>query len=376
MGITRKPFGGRRAWQVGSGEVELTILEGGGHLAAITLAERPGLNPFWRPVWPTVEPWRYRAREHGPAVGGSALLASIAGHIFCVGHFGNPSAAERAAGMDGHGEGPVTRWQELGRRETRNRTQLTLGCALLKDGMVVERTYATRTGSHTVTVATAIRSLLDFDRPFTLCEHGSFSDPFLEKGVTVCDCSADKGHVFPGAFSGRQRLAADAVFDWPIAPGAGGGRVDLRRIDTRCRSNSDFTAQRMDPSREDAWAAITNPKLGAAVIYHWRRGDYPWLGNWEENHCRTAAPWGGKTLARGLEFANAPFPVPLEEQVRLRRLFDTPTYGWLPACGRVETVFTVTLVPPPAGVCGLADVRTAPDGGTELDWVLEKGRKG
>jgi len=370
MGITRKPFGGRRAWQVGSGEVELTILAGGGHLAAITLAGKPEINPFWRPVWKTIEPWHYRSRQHGAAYGGSALLASIAGHIFCLGHFGDPSAPEAAAGMDTHGEATVSRWQELGRRETRTRSSLTLGCALLKEGMVVERTYETRAGSHAITVTTAIRSLLDFDRPFTLCEHGSFSDPFLEKGVTILDLSADKGQVFPGEFSHKQRLKPGATFAWPLAPGAAGEQVDLRLIARSYRKNSDFAAMRMDVTRDDAWASMLNPRLGVAVIYQWRRSDYPWLGNWEDNFCRTAAPWAGKTLARGVEFANSPFPVPLERQVRLGRLFDTPTYGWLPALGRIETVFRILMVPSPAGAAGVADVRTTADGGTALDWVV------
>ncbi len=369
MGITRKPFGGRRAWQVGSGEVELTILEGGGHLAALTLAEKPGLNPFWRPVWKTIEPWQYRAKQHAAALG-SPLLASVAGHIFCLGHFGDPSAAEQAAGLCTHGEVTVSRWQELGRRETKTLSKLTLGCALLKEGMVVERTYETRKGSHTVTVTTVIKSLLDFDRPFTVCEHGSFSDPFLEKGVTVVDLSADKGQVFPGEFSKKQRLKSGASFAWPLVPGAAGEQVDLRLIDKRYRQNSDFAAMRMDVTRDDAWASVLNPRLGAAVVYQWRRNDYPWLGDWEDNYCRTAAPWAGKTLARGVEFANSPFPTPLEQQVRLGQLFDTPTYGWLPALGRFETVFKVMMVPSPAGAAGMADVRTAADGGTELDWVL------
>ncbi len=370
MSIARKPFGKRRAWQVGSGEVELTILEGGGHLAAVTLAAKPDINPFWRPVWKTVEPWQYRAKRNAAAFGGSSLLASAAGHIFCLGHFGDPSAAEAAAGLDTHGEVTVSRWQELGRRETRSLSKLTLGCALLKEGMVVERTYETRTGSHVITVTTAIRSLLDFDRPFTVCEHGSFSDPFLEKGVTVLDLSADKGQVIPTAFSDKPRLVPGATFDWPMAPGVAGEQVDLRRIDRRYRRSGDFAAMRMDVTRDDAWASMLNPKLGVAVVYQWRRSDFPWTGDWEENHCRGGVPWAAKTLARGVEFANSPFPAPLERQVRMGSLFDTPTYGWLPALGRVETTFKIMMLPSPTAAAGVADVRSAPDGTTELDWIV------
>ncbi|MBM4164646.1 MAG: hypothetical protein FJ222_09445 [Lentisphaerae bacterium] len=370
MGITRKPFGGRRAWQVGSGEIELTILEGGGHLAALTLADKPGLNPFWQPVWKTVEPWQYRATRDAASFGGSALLASIAGHVFCLGHFGPPSAAEAAAGLDTHGEATIMRWKESARRETKTVSKLSLSCALLKEGLFVDRTYETRAGSHVITVTTVIRSLLDFDRPFTVCEHGTFSDPFLEKGVTVLDLSADKGQVISTGFSKKMRLAPDAPFEWPLAPGAAGESVDLRRIERAYRTSGDFAAMRMDVTRDDAWASMLNPKLGAAVVYQWRRSDYPWTGNWEENRCRNAAPWAGQTLARGVEFANSPFPCPLEAQVRLGRLFNTPTYGWLPALGRVETVFKILMLPAPAGAAGVADVRTAADGSTEIDWVL------
>ena len=37
-----------------------------------------------------------------------------------------------------------------------------------------------------------------------------------------------------------------------------------------------------------------SPTARLAFGYTWRRADFPWMGIWEENHSRTAAPWNGR----------------------------------------------------------------------------------
>jgi hypothetical protein len=55
------------------------------------------------------------------------------------------------------------------------------------------------------------------------------------------------------------------------------------------------------------------------------------------------APWNGKTLTRGMEFGVSPFPETRRAMVDRGRLFDTPTYRWLPANGCLEAEYWIVL---------------------------------
>jgi hypothetical protein len=359
---------GRKGWRIQNDVFALVVLQGGGHLARFTLHALPKINPFWCPSWQTVEPAEFRP-ERAVRWGGSRLLASIGGHLLCLHHFGPPSAAEAAAGRDGHGEAPVATWQLLGREVTDRHTRLQIGCEMPLAGMQVTRTITVRPGSHLVEVVTALQSVVDRDQPYTLCEHGSVGAPFLEKGVTLFDMSADEGMTFPGAFSSCQRLRPETAFQWPDGPGTGGETVDLRMIGRGYRRSSDFTTQHMQPDRADAWASAVNPRLGVLLAYHWRRADFPWIGNWEENYGRHTAPWKGRELVRGMEFANSPFPVTLQQAVARQTLHGERTYGWLPARGSVRTAFRMLLMPAERSVKGVADIRATP-GGLAVDFMV------
>jgi hypothetical protein len=85
------------------------------------------------------------------------------------------------------------------------------------------------------------------------------------------------------------------------------------------------------------------------------------MGIWEENHSRTAAPWSSRTLTRGMEFGVSPFPETRRAMVDRSRLFDTPTFRWLPANGALEASYAIVLEPaervPDTLVCSLEDIQ-------------------
>jgi hypothetical protein len=368
LAVSGSLYRGRRAWVIRNDVVSLVVLQGGGHLASFTLHAQPQVNPLWMPAWGTVEPGQFRPERAG-RWGGSRLLASIAGHLLCLSYFGTPSAAESAQGRDTHGEAPVARWLLRGRDVTPRHARLRIGCVLPIAGMEVERVFTLRPGSHLVEVVTEVRSVVDRDQPYTMCEHGSVGAPFLQKGVTLFDLSADEGRTFPAVFGPRQRLKVDEPFQWPDGPGARGETVDLRMIGRSFRKNSDFTTQHMVPERADAWASAVNPRQGVMLAYHWRRTDFPWVGNWEENFCRPNAPWNSRSLVRGIELSNSPFPSSLEQAVALGRLHGERTYGWLPARGSVKTAFRMALLPVDRRVKGVSDIRASP-GGLAVDFMV------
>lgn len=360
-------FKGRKAWEFDNEALRLVMTQGGGHIASLTLHDGPRVNPMWVPVWKTIEPWQYRPSQAGRL--GSKLLANICGHNLCLGWFGDPSPEEEAAGMVCHGEAPSARWKLIGKRVSKQAVSLTSGCELPAAQMRYVRTLTSRKGSNVIRVKEQVRSLSARDLPFTMCQHVTVGPPFLEKGVTVFDMPATLGHTHPGDFGPVQRLKQDKPFAWPKGPGSKGEKVDLRMIAKKYRVSSDFTTQLMDPKRDDAWFTAVNPKQGLLLAYVWDRADYPWIGNWEENYARKEKPWAGKSLTRGLEFANTPFPIGLRPAVDLGTFHGQPTFRWLPARKTVETSYSIVLKPVPRNAKGVADVRRAGNG-FEFDVVV------
>jgi hypothetical protein len=358
---------GRKAWRLDNDVLALTVLQGGGHLAVLTRRDAPDVSPFWSPIWRTTEPWLYRPARDKAALG-SRLLASIAGHNLCLPWFGGASPEEAAAGMEGHGETSVARWRALARQRTGTGVSFTCGCELPVAGLRFTRRLTMKRGADTIRVHERVQSLVRRDQPFTMCQHVTLSPPFVEKGVTLFDAPATRSHTFPTPFEGKQTLKRDAGFTWPDAPLAGGGTVNARTIPRAVRRSSDFTTQLMDPRREEAWFSAMNPRLGLALAYVWRREDFPWLGMWTENYGRPLAPWAGRSLTRGMEFANTPFPEGLRRSVERGRFHGLPTYRWLPARGALEFRYDIVFVPAPHDARGVADIRRE---GTRynLEWI-------
>ncbi len=323
---------GRVGWILANDRLELFVMAGGGHIAGLHLAGCPAPNPFWIPPWKTIEPGAYRPADAARYAG--KLLACIAGHNLCLGVFGGPSPDEGRAGAFGcHGEAPIVRWRALGRVVSARRLRFRVGCDLPAARLRFTRTLALEAGSAIVRIRETVENLAPLDTPFTMAQHVTFGPPFLEPGVTVFDLSASRGHTVPGTFGKPQRLRSDTPFAWPDGPGPGRRTPDLRRLDTA--PHSDFCTLLMDDRTPHAWFSAVNPRAGLLVAYVWNRADFPWLGIWDEHRARPIVPWSSRTLARGMEFANSPFPASLREAVDRGRFHGLPTFRWLPARGRL-----------------------------------------
>lgn len=355
MKITATTWEGRPGWCLDNGNLRLHVLRGGGHIASLERRDVAGLNPLWRPHWTPREPWQYRTTD--AAAYESKLLAAITGHNVCLGWFGAASEAEEAQGLGPHGEAPTARWRRREQKVGARSLRFTYGCELPAAMMSLERRLVTSEGSDVVHVTETVRNRAARDLPFTMCQHVTFGAPFLEKGETVFDMPAVKGHTYPATFGERPRLAMDESFTWPDGPGVRGGTVDLRRIARRHRVSGDYSVQQIDPGRELAWFSALHPGHRLLVAYAWQREDYPWVGNWEENGGRTASPWDGCELTRGMEFTNTPFPTSLQDAAARGRFQGLPTVRWLPARGRLTIHYAIIVKRVDPGVSGVCDVR-------------------
>jgi hypothetical protein len=315
-------FLGRRAASIENDLLRVTVLEDGGHIAEI-LHKKSGVNPLWIPPW---------AAQQDPDCGtgdDAALLAGIAGHNLCLDVFGGPSPDEAEAGLGVHGEASVL-WYQIEGRGTAliTRVQMPLAGLRFKRSLHLE--------DESVLIRESVENLSATDRPIAWTQHVTLGPPFLAKGATTFRSSATRSKVFETAFGAHDYLAVGSEFEWPLAPRTDGGEADLR-VFNDAPASSAFTTHLMDRTREDSFfAAHSN---GLLFGYVWKSADFPWMGIWEENLSRTQAPWNGNTIARGMEFGVSPMPETRRAMIDRGRLFDVPTYRWLPAKARLEVAY-------------------------------------
>ncbi len=327
-------FHGRRSVAIENAALRLTVLEGGGHIAEV-FDKRSGVSPLWVPPWPSMEPMAFEAGRH-PAYGTNSearLLAGIMGHNLCLDIFGGPSAEEEAAGLHPHGEASVVRYDiETGP------ASLVMETTLDAAGLRVERRMTLE--DRAVRVQESVENLTAADRPVGWTEHVTLGPPFLEGGTTEFRAAATRSKVFEHDFGAADYLVTAAEFDWPLAPRRAGGAADLQRFSDAAASGA-YTAHLMDPAAEHAWFVAFAPASRLAFGYIWRRQDFPWMGIWEENRSRTAPPWNGETLARGMEFGVSPFPETRRQMIARGQMFGVPTFRWIPAKTRVAVEYWI-----------------------------------
>jgi hypothetical protein len=327
-------YQGRRAVSVENEYVRVTVLPGGGHIAEV-YEKSAGVNPLWIPPWKSIEPAefdRFNPRDYGDG-GDNKLLAAIMGHNLCLDIFGGPSEEEAAAGLTPHGEGSIVSYDVA-----------TVGCELRAHAhfplahLHFERRIELR--DRAILIRETLENLDGCDRPIAWTQHVTLGPPFLEPGQTQFRSSATRSRVFEGRFGAADYLVPSADFDWPMAPRSSGEASDLRTL-TDAPCSSAFTAHLMDPRREAAYFVAYSPKHRLSFGYVWKRRDFPWLGIWEENHSRVAAPWNGRTLARGMEFGVSPMPESRRSMIDRGRLFGVPTYRRLAARTQVTVEYWI-----------------------------------
>jgi len=330
--VPENSFRGRRAASIENADLRVTVLHGGGHIVEI-FDKRSGVNPLWVPTWPSIEPSEYDLARH-PEYGDNVeakLLASIMGHNLCMDIFGGPSPEEAALGIAVHGEGSVALYEisESGGR-------LTMRAHFPIAQLLFERRIELR--NRAVKISETVESLCGFDRPIAWTQHVTLGPPFLARGVTEFRVSATRSKVWESDFGIAPYLKAAAEFDWPLGPRRSEGVADLCVFNSAA-SSSAFTAHLMDPRLDYAFFAAFSPAHKLMLGYIWKRADFPWMGIWEENHSRVHPPWNGKELTRGMEFGVSPFSEPRRQTIDRGKLFDVPTYRWLPAKGTLKVEY-------------------------------------
>ena len=129
--------------------------------------------------------------------------------------------------------------------------------------------------------------------------------------------------------------------------------TNLRSVPAQPNS-MDHTGCAFDPARQHVFVTAIRKDKRLVFGYLLRREEYPWLQEWM-NYTNPL------NLARGIEFGTQPYDLPRRTIVDMGKLFDVPTYRWLPAKSKISTRFLMFYSPTPEGFEQVDDVRL--DGG-------------
>lgn len=312
-------FNNRDAWQIENDLLRVTVLRGGGHIAEL-LDKRSGVNPLWIPPWRSIDPADYNLNEdwcYGRN-NESRLLSGIMGHNLCLDTFGPPSDEQLRAGISAHGEASIAAYD--GKVDG---GKLHVSSTLKFSELQVARVICLEEHGIEVRIRESVQNLSSRRRSIAWTQHVSLGPPFLVVGETRLLIHAKRSRVFEGMGFDSGGLVNGADFEWPEAPRIMGGTSDLSRFACNHRSAS-FTAHLHDTSVNRVCFEAYSPQYQIAFGYRWSPKDFPWIGIWEENKSRTAAPWNRQTVACGMEFGVSPFPETNDQMLKRGQLFGVP----------------------------------------------------
>ena len=354
--VTRERWNDREALRLSNGVMEAATLPGGGHIVELRLVteEESGINCLWTPPWPTADPGTAGAPSLIDRYGGDAtgrFLAGYAGHALCLDLFGAPSPGEEALGMALHGEAAVLRWSFA---------PTPAGCIGRVDLPVAQlgfqRDLSVAQDAAALFVEERVENRGAQARELHWVQHLTLGMPLLAAGESLISASLDRGITWPLGYEGHELLPDNAPFAWPEAAALDGAAADLRVPFAR-KGRGFIAATRVTPARGFAFIAALNSRLRLALIYCFRRRDFPWIAVWEENCARAGAPWNGTAQARGMEFGTTPMPIGREALRAVGTLLETPSARTLAPGGSLEARYLAAIARVPAGWRSIADVQ-------------------
>jgi hypothetical protein len=333
LAAKKSTFEGQPAIVLENDKLSLSIWERGGAMVELVLRDDPEkLSPLWNPV-------RF-ARE----LGQTRNASGTAGHFVCVDGFGQPSPAERAAGLPMHGEAHLEKWDVVKAGKTAGTSEIAFRARLPIVREVFSRTFRIVDGDNVVYIDSTLENELGVDRPVAWAEHTTIGSPFLASGVTLSSISGTRAQNRPYQGTGNpgaeRRLASGKDFTWPMAPLIEGKLTDLTAPPEGAHF-LDHATVLVDPSHKYGWIATVQTAKHLILGYLFRRTDYPWVQNWGNY------PSTGK-FARGLEFSTQPYDEPRPDAIGKNGMFGAPTFRWLPAKSAIHTSFLMFYARTPA----------------------------
>jgi len=125
-------------------------------------------------------------------------------------------------------------------------------------------------------------------------QHPALGAPFMEPG---CRIDLPPARVQCSELTSVTRFA-EGTFEWPLATGKRGERIDLREV-PGTEANTTDTIKLTDI--HEGWYAVRNPRLGVGFGMSWPLDVFPVLWFWQAYGGAYTAPWYGRTYLIALE---------------------------------------------------------------------------
>lgn len=348
---------GRHAFRLSNGEIEVTVLLGGGHIADLRLCGSP-INALWEAPWRTIEPYEFDDDAHSAHYGSRSvgqMISGYTGHAIAIPYFGMPSATDVKGGLSLHGEAASTNWTVESGSVGEDSGSVTLKANLQLSALHFRRTLHVTPNSSIVTVMESVINRSAETREFQWVQHVAFGEPLFAPGESSLVLSGDHGLTWPLGYEGHELLPNGLEFCWPLADGKDLSMPFLK-------DGTGFVAAiRVDSSRRDAFIAVHNRKSSLAAGYVFDGQRFPWIALWEENRARTYPPWNGRTRVRGVEFGTSPMPLGIEQAQQMRRLLNTPVLTTIGGGAELQTSYQIFVTKTPRDWQELRDIRRKED---------------
>jgi hypothetical protein len=348
----------RRAYRLSNGNVELTVLLGGGHIADYRLHGSP-LNALWESPWPTIEPHTFSSLAHAAQYGDGPVgrfLCGYTGHALALPYFGMPSPEEAERGLPLHGEASSRQWTVVSALADQESATLVMEVTLPVCRLHFRREIFLSRYAFSASITETVTNLHDTPIDFQWVQHASFGEPFFAPLEAALFLSATRGITWPLGYEGHELLLSGREFLWPYAESIDGVPIDLSEPFVRDRSG--FVAAVLAASSYDrAFIAVHNRRHHLVAGYCFDPVRFPWITLWEENRARADSPWNGRARVRGVEFGSSPLPLGLAHYRQAGELFGAPTLCSISAGSHLEAQYDLFLQRIPLGWSEIKGVR-------------------
>jgi hypothetical protein len=352
----------RETLELTNGIVRVTLLPRGGQMAAWRFADGQGPtqeNTLWEPLWTTSDPGTPAHTQFAEGIGDIGVgrfLGSFTGHSLCLDGFGPATEAEVAHGSGLHGEASIVNWSfsRTGENSAVGKAKLPLA------HLSVTRKISLRAGESVLRVMESVTNLAETGHNVHWVQHATIGQPMFSGRSARIAASVHEGVTWPLEYDGKNLLAQDTGFVWPLAPRKGSEDADLRELFVQ-QGTGFVAAAQQRPGREQGFVAVYDTERRLVIGYLFAAAVFPWVTFWEENQARQEPPWCGAVLARGLEFGTTPLPLGNEAVDARGPLLGMPTNLHLGAKATQRAPWMLFLAEIPAGCGELQDVSAEQD---------------
>lgn len=265
--------------------------------------------------------------------------AAFKGHFLCLGRWGDPAAAERAAGAIKHGDFFIRQWEVLLPHSDR---QVRMRVISPVEKLKVEREVKLDESAPVFYVHETVTNVGVDGRWYNMVQHPTIAAPFLNERTRVF-ANADSGICQGDDFTVRSQ--------WPVGRTGTGEAVDLGFSHQPDNHVFSFIVQ---SGAAFGWLAAWSPADRLLIGYIWPRADFPWINCWQHAE-------NGKMRYRGLEFGTSGIHAPPDEILQSGRseMFGEKTARFLGAGERIATQYAGFLVKIEEDITGVTDITLA-----------------